>query len=256
MSTFVVELKKIYRQTQPGFLKGLHAIRMKRDHHKAIDAFNHKCYRRPEHDQSVILTAYRSSAETINQDKLNALPGPDHTFYATVTGDFKLNDNNLPAPKILVLRDGARVMVTKNIGGGIVNGTMGTVKKIDRYGIIVQIDAGSTIYMTKETWQNFGYEYNTLTKHIESTQIGSYVQYPLILGWAITIHKSQGLSLDAVDIDFGRGAFSSGQAYVALSRCRTLDGLTFRRLLTHKDIILDPKVVEFYELNFGEVVGE
>ena len=136
--------------------------------------------------------------------------------------------------------------MTKNNKKDWFNGTIGTIIKFNENSITVKI-GNSNYYVTKATWDRISYKYNKNSKKIEEEVLGTFEQYPMRLGWAVTIHKSQGLTLNNVYIDLGRSAFASGQTYVALSRCRTLEGIKMARPLRKSDIIINPMIEEFYE---------
>jgi ATP-dependent exoDNAse (exonuclease V) alpha subunit len=159
-------------------------------------------------------------------------------------GDFDLAKNNLPAPNTLELKINARVMILKNdINNQYVNGDLGTVIKLSDNSVKVILDRNSTTYdIISVTWERCVYSFNEKLNQIEKQIVGKYTQLPLKLAWASTIHKAQGLTLDDVRIDFSKGCFESGQAYVALSRATSLEGLSFVEPLSVKDIIIDKEL--------------
>ncbi|MCP4049822.1 MAG: ATP-binding domain-containing protein [bacterium] len=146
----------------------------------------------------------------------------------------------------LRLKAGAQIMFLNNDSGGRwVNGTVGEIKKITNEDIVVKIEGGSEVSIEPYTWQLYRYFLNTDKNVLDQEKTGSFTQYPIKLAWAITIHKSQGKTFDKVIIDLGRGAFAHGQTYVALSRCRTFEGLTFKKPLKKGNVIMDWRVVKF-----------
>jgi ATP-dependent DNA helicase PIF1 len=182
---------------------------------------------------------------------------PACTFLGKATGKFALTGERLPSPERLTLKVGAQVMFTKNDDlKRWVNGTIGMVVELDEDTIHVEIAGredgdGGTHVVPKAKWETFRYTFNEDAQQITSVKNGSYVQYPLMLAWAVTIHKSQGKTLDDVCIDFGHGAFDYGQVYVALSRCRSLDNIQLLKPITPSDIKCDPVISRFYEALAG-----
>jgi hypothetical protein len=195
-------------------------------------------------DFVVCLTSTNAKAAEINSSKLNDLSESEHTFNAIITGRF--DRSHMPTEETLNLKIGAQVMLLNNDAEGRwVNGTMGIVDNINDYeGITVKLETGNTYIVTKNEWDIF--EYNVERDgSLKTRTMGSFTQYPLKLAWAITIHKSQGKTFDEVIIDLGRGTFAHGQLYVALSRCRTLEGITLRQPLVKGHVIMDWRVVKF-----------
>ena len=167
-----------------------------------------------------------------------------HSFTAQVQGDFDLKQ--APADVELRLKEGAQVMLLTNNSDGLwVNGTIGTVAHIDEAGVDVRLPDGDTVAVDPYKWTLYRYVYDKEKKSLSQESIGTFMQYPLTLAWAVTIHKSQGKTFDRVVVDFGRGTFAHGQAYVALSRCRTLEGMTLRQPLKKSHIIMDWRVIKF-----------
>jgi len=192
------------------------------------------------------LTADNASADRINDIRLSAIKSELFEFEGVISGRFNIEENRLPSPRILKVKAGAWVMFTKNdINHRWVNGTTGTVIKICEQFITVQTDKG-TFDVKRESWETLQYIYDEDSGKIVTETIGSYTQFPLMLAWAITIHKSQGKTLDKVFIDLGNGAFAQGQVYVALSRCKTLEGITLKKPVCLSDIKVDAVVREFY----------
>ena len=141
-------------------------------------------------------------------------------------------------------------MVTKNIDGAV-NGTLGTVVSMSEHTIQIQaLDGESQFTVGKELWEQYAYEWDPLYQRIVAKVIGTYQQLPVTLGWAVTIHKCQGLTMTSATIDLGRGAFAPGQTYVALSRCRSLDAITLARPISMKDVAADTDVLQFYAALF------
>lgn len=196
-------------------------------------------------DAYIVLTATNDAAFRENTRRLMELPGKTQVYAATVTGRFEAGA--FPTEPALTLKVGARVMFLKNDPEKRwTNGSWGMVTALGTEGPTVQLENGPAKGETHEvrptTWENLEYQYDRSTKQITREQIGTYQQLPLRLGWAITIHKSQGQTFDHVYIDLGRGAFSHGQTYVALSRCRTLAGLALARPVNPEDVILDEQI--------------
>ena len=194
-------------------------------------------------DATVILTTTNNLAGAINQERLSKLPGDEMTYEATATGKFE--ESAYPTGTSLKLKKGAQVILIKNDPAKQwVNGTLAKVAALSDDSIVVDID-GRICDVPVVKWQKIEYSYNEDEDTIEDEVVGVFAQYPLKLAWAITIHKSQGQTFDKVIIDLGHGAFTHGQLYVALSRCTCLDGIRFRRPVTARDIIFDPRIYDF-----------
>lgn len=189
-------------------------------------------------------------ADRINDDHLQRLPGFPVAFTGEVSGKFALEDEKLPALLNLILKVGAQVMFTKNDEKKHwVNGTLGKVVELSEVMIRVEIQDrySQTVYdVQRVTWDAFQYKYDEGQDQIVPSRTGRYVQYPLMLAWAVTIHKSQGKTFENVRVDLGEGAFDYGQVYVALSRCRSLDDIHLVRPIRSKDIKGDPVIKRFY----------
>ncbi|MFZ5572161.1 MAG: helix-turn-helix domain-containing protein [Thermodesulfobacteriota bacterium] len=224
-----IELKHIYRQSDAHFIDLLGRVRDNRMDAGTLSALN----RRHDPDFAgkspagyITLTTHNQQAREINAARLAALPGRERRFEATVEGEFP--EYAFPAPSGLALKPGAQVMFVKNDGAPekrYFNGKIGRLKRIGEEELTVECpDDDEPITVAKAEWRNVKYSINEETKEIEETETGKFVQFPLKLAWAITIHKSQGLTFDRAIID-SQAAFADGQVYVALSRCRTLEGL-------------------------------
>ncbi len=242
----IVELKKVYRQTNSDFIGLLDSVRLGQVNDIVIKELNQRYSSRDEigSNQDVItLKTTRHRVNQFNNKKLNSLQGKEYVFLPTVTDIFELK--NLPSDVPLRLKIDCLVMLTKNDPQGRwVNGTLGRVSNIDTDRIIVKID-GEEFDVGRQYWEQFDYSYCTESKKVESHIIGKCFHFPLKLAWAMTIHKSQGLTFDNVVVDLGKGTWDSGQAYVALSRCRTLEGITLSSKILPNDIKLDERVISF-----------
>lgn len=246
-----IELTKIYRQEEQYFLRLLEEIRNNDADPHTLESINERYQPGPElPPHTITICARRYLANAINLKRLNELPGTTQIFLATVTGNFSRSAS--PAPPELMLRIGAQVMFVRNDPlKQYVNGSLGEVTSIDSDHIEVQLtgSADTTIQVRKETWENIRYTLDSDNK-ITSEVTGTFEQYPLNLAWAITIHKSQGMTFDRVAIDLGGGAFDFGQTYVALSRCTSLQGIHLLRPLRQEDIQTDERIVQFYRKMF------
>jgi ATP-dependent exoDNAse (exonuclease V) alpha subunit len=259
--TFTYEFKEltiIFRQTseQPEFKNLLNRVRNNEVQFDDLALLNSRHKDNVgEHSNSIFLTTRRDIARSINNDKLESLPGQKFIYIGNLSGKYinlreeseeKL-ENKLPAPYRLELKKNAQIMLLKNDSGKRwVNGTIGIVDNLDKDSITVKIN-DSKYKIEKETWNEVEYILNKETKEIEPKIIAGFSQFPLQLSYAMTIHKSQGKSFDKITIDVGTGAFAHGQVYVALSRCRTLNGIILSNQIRNSDIIVDPRVIEFYK---------
>jgi ATP-dependent DNA helicase PIF1 len=196
---------------------------------------------------TLVLTTTNALAEDINNTKLAKLSGATRTYTGKTSGDFGMKGGRLPAPEDLQLKVGAQVMFVKNDSdGGWVNGTIGIVQKLADD--LITVSVGDVIHEVEaEKWKSIGYEFSEEQGQIVEKTLGAYTQFPLTLAWAITIHKSQGKTLERVIIDLGTGAFAAGQLYVALSRCKSLSGIALKQPVTNADIRCDAQVVEFMQ---------
>ncbi len=244
-----IELKHIYRQNDQVFIDMLNKVR---DNHVDSDVLSELNKRFiPDFDPDsgkgyITLTTHNYQSGMLNDSKLEKLPGSPHSFKATIKDDFP--EFSYPAASELILKVGAQVMFVKNDLSGdklFFNGKIGKVKTFEDDIIVVKCPGDDfPIRVEKAEWQNMKYTLDDETKEIEETVIGTFNQYPLRLAWAITIHKSQGLTFDRAVID-ARDAFAHGQVYVALSRCRTLEGLVLSTRINQRSIIDDRAISEF-----------
>jgi ATP-dependent DNA helicase PIF1 len=244
-----VTLDRVWRQGEPDFVDMLGAIRTRNGIESALERLNTRCVgSHRDGVQPLLLTPTRAAAERYNNHGLAALGTARASFRGTFERDFAMGAVNLPVPELIELAPGARVMAVRNDPGGrFVNGTLGTVTRLDADGgVFVQFDRRRDEDLVGPvTWEKIRQQWNEAESRIENEVVGTYKQIPLIHAWAVTIHKAQGLTLDDVRVDLGAGAFAPGQVYVALSRVRTLDGLSFARPLRASDVRADPALVAF-----------
>ena len=253
-----IELKKVFRQQgEDDFIAVLDQIRTKDEFYQealeflnqqSIDNFNVTS----SLENTIHLVPTKAVALSINDMKLNSLVGNTYTFQAELK-NIDINEiREFLAPDVLELKVGAQVIFVKS-GTSWVNGSIGKVVEIPNTEEIrvKLLDTGVVVAVHRDSWDKIEYFYNIDKKTIETKVIGSYIQFPLALGWAITIHKSQGMTLDKVVVDMGHGAFAEGQTYVALSRCKTLAGLKLSRPLKESDIKVHESIKEFYHRLFG-----
>jgi GTPase SAR1 family protein len=244
-----IELKHIYRQNDQVFITLLNKVRNNHVDSDVLSELNKRFI--PDFDPDsdggyITLTTHNYQAQMLNDSKLGKLPGSPHSFKATITDEFP--EFSYPASIELILKKGAQVMFAKNDISRdklFFNGKIGKVKSFDDDIIVVKCpDDDFPIRVAMAEWQNMKYTLDEETKGIRETVIGTFTQYPLKLAWAITIHKSQGLTFERAVID-ARDAFAHGQVYVALSRCRSLNGLVLSTRINHRSIVDDPVISEF-----------
>lgn len=244
----VFELNRIFRQREnDGFARLLNKIRENEASQAELDALLNvrKSEQEPDDlDGAVILSPTNEGAAWRNQDRLARLPGKEFVYPAVVDETFQ--KKAVPAERALHLKRGAKIMMLNNDGNGQwVNGDIGVVYDLGEDFIKVELKGG--IYRVEpHVWEDVKYVFNPLSQKLEPKVNGFFKQYPLKLAWAITIHKSQGLTFDEIYLDIGRGAFAPGQTYVALSRCRSLEGVRLKKDITLCDIRCDARVVSFF----------
>jgi hypothetical protein len=243
---YAVELKKAFRQVDQDFVDLLGNIREGNAISSTLKILNSSCEITDNPAVGTIsLSPRHADIERVNNEKLKKLPGKVKVFYGITTGQF--NEKQLPVPITVELKVGAQVMLSKN-SKEYVNGDIATVTEIleDRIKVML-ISLNKVVEVPIAIWEQFDYKFNEESKEIERIVVGKYTQLPAVLAWAITIHRSQGLTLERVHIDLGKGAFETGQTYVALSRCRSLNTLTLARPIRSEDILVDPEAVAFYK---------
>ena len=241
-----VELEHVFRQKDADFLELLHAIREKSIEQYHFEMLHERVFSMTDRD-TLILTGRNDNAKTINEQRLNELGTKAVRFPSKTTGKF--DDKNAPTETDLVLKVGARVMFVANDtqNGLYVNGTLGSVKDIIDRRVMVQTDDGKTIEVMPHTWTMYETVFDEEKNALDQKQRGTFVQLPLKLAYAVTIHKSQGKTFDKLHIDLGSGAFANGQTYVALSRATSLQGITLARPLRPRDVMVDDRVRVFLE---------
>jgi len=242
-----IELTHVFRQSDHDFISTLQDIRNKTISFENLQLLNEQCLNHHPSDQAINLVPTNAEADRINTDRLIDLPSPSITFSSSSEGDIQ----NLPTPtaSTLSLKEGARVMLLNNdVKGSWINGSLATVVQLTEHDITIQKDDGTTHSLYKHRWSYYKYVFNEEKQILEQEEVGAFIQFPLRLAWAITIHKSQGLTYDELVLNPSTGLFAHGQCYVALSRCRSLEGLTFKAPLRQRDIILDKTVQHFLEV--------
>ena len=244
-----IELQKVYRQTDPAFIGVLDHIRNNTIEAADLQRLNTR-YNVPDSpddkDLYITLATRRDNVDHINSHKLAELPGEPVTFRGKVTGDFP--DSSLPTSLDLTLKPGAQVIFVKNdFEKRWVNGTIGVVAGFDleEETLYITTDDGRECDVKPETWRNIRYTYNEQKKQIEEEELGTFTQFPVRLAWAITIHKSQGLTFARAVIDLSGGVFAGGQTYVALSRCTSLEGIRLKKPIGRADVFVRPEIVNF-----------
>lgn len=244
-----IELTHIYRQSEAYFINILGKIRDNKADKETLEALNARYlphFNPEEKEGYIILTTHNATAHEINKQKLKALKGSAHTFKASTEGDFA--EYNYPTEANLELKEGAQVMFVKNDSKRekqYYNGKIARIKNIeDDLIYVVSPEDNTEIAVERETWHNVKYSLNDSTKEIDEEIVGKFTQFPLKLAWAITIHKSQGLTFDKAIIDAG-ASFAFGQVYVALSRCRSFEGMVLKSPINPQAIKSDRFVSEF-----------
>jgi len=243
----LLELMEIHRQHDEKFIRLLNLIRHGKVDVQDLKPINDKLIKSSyaySKTKGVTLSTTNNVANTINRTQLLKLSSPEYEFQAKIVGKFPEEKNTI-VPRKLLLRKGARVMTLKNTGK-FRNGDMGTVTKLDKKNIIIKLDLGSEeLVLLDEKWENIRYKVDPGSNDIKVEVIGKLRQFPLRLAWAITVHKSQGMTFNCVNIDYSRSPFVGGQTYVALSRCRTLEGLTVTKELYPNDVFVDDRIVDY-----------
>jgi len=254
-----LELTSVFRQKDSFFIDLLDRIRTGDEPDFVIAEVNRQCNQKKPLHTDITLTCTNAKADQINSEKLQRLTSKEYSFMGTIEGQFSIGYDRLPSPMDLRLKSGAHVMFTKNDEGGRwVNGSIGIVREVNQGRIraeLISDPPGMICDVLPATWETYKYSYDPDEDRIVALKVGSYTQYPLMLAWAVTIHKSQGKTLDNVLVDIGSGAFAYGQVYVALSRCRSIQGISLACPIRITDVKVDPIIKRFY-LALSEINGQ
>lgn len=244
-----IELRKVYRQDDADFISLLDRVRAGQPAEADIRRLNAKLIPseqvdRLSADMTMTIASRRDMVDHINERHLNELKTLEIVYKGIIKGDFPMNA--LPTDLELSLKVGAQIVFIKNSPDRRwVNGTLGIVDSLSDEKICVRLEQGNVVEVEPEVWGNIRYQYNEEKGTIDEIELGSYMQFPVKLAWALTIHKSQGLTFNKVIIDIGRGAFTGGQTYVALSRCRSFDGISLCSTLNMRDIFVNRHIIDF-----------
>ena len=248
----LVELEKIYRQKDGDFIALLNTIRNNSVTEQHLDVLNKRylpSFKPKDEEFYIYLTTTNAMADQINAQRLSALKAQARRYEGELSGNFDIK--NLPTQESLDLKIGAQVMLLNNDAQGRwINGTIGKVSAVKEGSggadiVQVELPEGNIVDVTPFTWEMFRFFYNEEADTLDSETVGSFKQYPLRLAWAVTIHKSQGKTFPKVIVDIGRGTFSHGQVYVALSRAVTLEGLVLKKPILKQHIWMDRRIVNF-----------
>ena len=255
-----IELRKIYRQSDNDFISLLDRVRINRASAADITRLNLRYnpnYQEVNSNElAITLATRRDTVDSINDEHMLALKTPEFVYEGLTEGDFP--ENSLPTARLLVLKEGAQVIFIRNDKEGRwCNGTIGKVTHLTNDRVFVALESGDEMEVLPEIWENMQYTYNEKEKKVEEKVLGTFTQVPLKPAWALTVHKSQGLTFNHVVLDFAGGAFTGGQTYVALSRCTSLEGITLLKPLSDRDIIVNMAVVEFSrQFNNRQIINE
>lgn len=246
-----IELQKVYRQTDSVFINILDRIRNNAARKQELDTLNGRYFPSFEpqnEDMYITLATRRDQVDFINEKKLAELPGEEYVSVGKIEGDFP--ESSLPTQLNLSIKEQAQVIFIDNdYERRWVNGTIGMVSGIDENGnVYVLLESGVEHLVEPTSWRNYKYKYNEKEKRIEEEIVGTFEQLPIHLAWAITVHKSQGLTFSRVVVDLTGGVFAGGQTYVALSRCTSLEGLVLKSKISSRDIFIRKEIVEFSQI--------
>ena len=246
-----IELQKVYRQTDSVFINILDRIRNNAARKQELDTLNGRYFPSFEpqnEDMYITLATRRDQVDFINEKKLAELPGEEYVSVGKIEGDFP--ESSLPTQLNLSIKEQAQVIFIDNdYERRWVNGTIGMVSGIDENGnVYVLLESGVAHLVESTSWRNYKYKYNEKEKRIEEEIVGTFEQLPIRLAWAITVHKSQGLTFSRVVVDLTGGVFAGGQTYVALSRCTSLEGLVLKSKISSRDIFIRKEIVEFSQI--------
>lgn len=252
----MIELKTVYRQNDQQFLRLLNGIRtntINPDDERTLAARYMPQFISAEDDHYITLTSHNNQADQINTQRLKSLPGSAFEFQAVMSGS--IDPQSVPLEQMLRLKAGAQIMFIRNDKSAdrkFFNGKIGIVDQLSDNEIIISCD-GEKISVEKEKWETMQYKVNGDKNTLEAESVGEFIQYPIKLAWAVTIHKSQGLTFDKAIVDAG-ASFAPGQVYVALSRVRSLQGLVLRSRIDQRSIVTSPEVLDY--INAGNTTEE
>jgi ATP-dependent DNA helicase PIF1 len=237
----------VYRQTERAFIDCLHRVRRGDRVDGALSILNDSCVR-PHRPGTipVLLAPTNTRADDYNAKGISALTSAAQMYIGQAIGEFELDRDRLPVPESLVLKVGARVMAVRNDRGKRwVNGSVGTAMALFPDRVTVRLDSGLNVEIERFTWEKIRYAWDDVKQRVAANVVGTYTQLPIVHAWALTIHKAQGLTLEDVRVDFAYGAFAPGQAYVAISRSRSLDGLSLVRPVRSSEVTVAPSVIAY-----------
>ncbi len=247
-----IELRKVYRQTDSMFIEMLDRIRCGKPHQGDLTVLNSQVtVNEPTDADDFVMTlaTQRDLVDSINDSHLSRIASPEITYHGIIEGEFP--SSSMPTQLDLTVKAGAQVVFIRNDREKRwVNGTIGKVMTALPEMLEIELENGENHVVEPERWSNIKYVYNEETHRIDEIELGAFTQFPIKLAWALTVHKSQGLTFNKVIVDMGRGAFSSGQTYVALSRCRSLEGLTLKTPIRTQDIFVNQAILKFSQ-NFN-----